>query len=531
MTPQQKRNFLIVIALAVVFFILFIWPNAVGSKNLAMLNVFEPDEAAPLPSVFKMISPPVDSLRQTLKSFIFYDYYYYGFPYFAASSLLILPLKWLDSLNDMPLVMLILRQLVSVLPMLIALILLCYIQDRFRTYRSIVLFVFLFSVPAVFQNNFWWHPDSLAMLFSVFTIFFLVRDNLNFGKNFLFAAAACGLAAATKIIGVYFFLAVGLTLLAGVIQRKATFKKLVGMSLAFIGVMAAAYFIGSPFLVSGWARTSYYDTMVKQSFMLSNGYGVVYEKGLLAAWPLVHQYYGEVIFLLIIVAVSVWGAVRSSQRLVFGLILAWLVPISFTVFVLTHFKYQYFLPAAIPLFSSVALLLPESWPKFLKNLKNHWLQAAALLVVVIQFVIFAGDGVKNYFDHLYREQTEPSIAFADQIVETLKPLDGQKLNIYNDYRVYLPPKTGWIPLTSYDLLEYNFIQQNQFDVLLLQEQRIRDYLNPNVTGIDPELFARNQQFYRDANNETIAGYHIVLRNDFGLIYVKDDLYNQYFANK
>jgi hypothetical protein len=65
-------------------------------------------------------------------------------------------------------------------------------------------------------------------------------------------------------------------------------------------------------------------------------------------------------------------------------------------------------------------------------------------------------------------------------------------------------------------------------VLLLIQQRIRDYLNPNSTGIDPALFARNQQFYRDADKGTLIGYHLVYRDAFGLIFVRDELYQKYY---
>jgi hypothetical protein len=82
--------------------------------------------------------------------------------------------------------------------------------------------------------------------------------------------------------------------------------------------------------------------------------------------------------------------------------------------------------------------------------------------------------------------------------------------------------------SNYDLLEYAYIQDNNFDVLLLLEQRIRDYLNPEAVGIDPELFARNQQFYRAADNGTIKGFHLVQRDTFGLIYVRDELYQKYY---
>jgi hypothetical protein len=111
----------------------------------------------------------------------------------------------------------------------------------------------------------------------------------------------------------------------------------------------------------------------------------------------------------------------------------------------------------------------------------------------------------------------------------LKPLSGAQLHVYYDYRMYVPGKPGWVTDTTYDLLEYNYIKENNFDVLVLLEQRIRDYLNPEVVGIDPALFARNQQFYRDADNAGVKGYHLIYRNTFGLIYVRDDLYQKFFS--
>jgi hypothetical protein len=87
--------------------------------------------------------------------------------------------------------------------------------------------------------------------------------------------------------------------------------------------------------------------------------------------------------------------------------------------------------------------------------------------------------------------------------------------------MYLPDTPGWTAETNYDLLEYGYIQQGHFDVLLLLEQRIRDYLHPDAKGIDAELFARNQAFYRDADHGTIQGYHLIYRDAVGLVFVRD----------
>ena len=528
MTTTQKRIFILLLSMAVAAFCLFALPNAVASDNLSMVQVFQPDEAVPLPYVFRMIAP-APTLNLALRHFIFYDYYYYGFPYFALSALVLLPLQWLGRLGDIPLVMLLLRQLVSVLPMLVALLFLVYMQDGFRTFRSPLLFIFLISVPAVVQNNSWWHPDGITFLLVVLTIFFLKKDNLRFGWNFLLGAAMSGVATAAKLVGVYFFLAVGMTLLLGLLLKKATWKRLIGMALAFLLIMTLSYLIANPFLLSHWARTAYIYIFNKQGFLLEQGYGVLYAKGLLASWPLVHESFGEFPFLLFVLGVVIWGTWRGPQRLLHALILAWFVPLSVTVFFLTHFKFQYWMPVALPLFSSLVLVLPEKWHI---NRRGHLINIAWLAIILglfAQFILFVRSDFHIIQSRLHRADNNANIQFYDKVLTELKPLPDAPLHIYYDYRMYMPGKSAWVAETTYDLLEYNYIQENHFDVLVLLEQRIRDYLNPKAVGIDPALFVRNQQFYRDADNATVKGYKLIYRDAFGLIYVRDDLYQKYYA--
>jgi hypothetical protein len=527
MTATQKRIFALLLFMALVVFVLFALPNAVASQNLTMVQIFQPDEVAPISYIFKMIAP-APTLNLALRHFIFYDYYYYGFPFFAASALLMLPLQWLGRLGDIPLVMLVLRQFISVLPMLAALLLIVYMQDGFRSYRSPVLFAFLLSVPAVVQNNSWYHPDGITFLLVVLTIYFLKRDNLRFGWNFVLAAIVSGVATATKLVGVYFFLAVGMTLVLGLLLKKASWKKLVGMAFAFILTMGLAYLIANPFLFSHWARTAYQYILYKQGGLLENGYGVFYAKGLLASWPDVRKSFGEAPFLLIAAGAAIWGAWRGPQRLLHALILAWFIPLSVTVFFLTHFKFQYWMPVALPLISSLVVLLPEK-RHMPGSARLAWFGRMALLLALLaQFVLFVRADVQSFNSSLHRADNNTSIQFYDKVLAALKPLPDAQLHVYYDYRMYVPGKPGWVLETNYDLLEYGYIQQNNFGVLVLLEQRILDYLNPKAVGIDPSLFARNQQFYRDADNETITGYHMVYRDSFGLIFVRDDLYQKYY---
>ena len=515
------------ILIAAIAFLLFTIPNSRASDDLAMVSIFEPDEGIAIPVVFRMISPK-ETFKQFIIQFVFYEYYFYGFPYFASSALVLFPLQWLDHLQNMPLVMLTLRQMISVLPMLAGLLILVFMQDGFQTYRSIGLFIFLLFVPAIVRNGFWWHPDGLTLLLSVLVIYFLWKDNRQFGWKFVIAAAICGVLIATKLVGAYFFLAVGTTLIWGLFEKKLTWKKALRISLIFILIMVIFFILANPFILSKGTRIWYFDIVKKQSAMLSQGYGIVYEKGLHGAWPLMHEFYGEVIFLILAIGATLWGIWQSKNRFLHALTLAWFIPLTISLLTTSHFKFQYWLPVAIPLFSNLIVLLPETW-KELKWTRIQWIIRGILLAIVgVQFVMFFSQSVQMAAAQIQRKENNPHIDFYDQSLEQLSPIFPDEMYVYYDYRLYVPETTGWVTETSFELLDYDYIQGRNFQILLLLEQRIRDYLHPNATGIDAEQFALNQQFYRDADNGNIEGYHLLYRNETGLIYIHDDVCQAYF---
>ncbi len=124
MKVNKIRNNIIYVILglmAAAAFAIYFFPNHTASENLSMIQMFEPDEAAPLPSVFDMIAP-ADNLDKALRQFIFYEYYFYGFPYFAYSALVVLPLQLLGKSSDLSMVMAALRQFVSVIPAILGLL-------------------------------------------------------------------------------------------------------------------------------------------------------------------------------------------------------------------------------------------------------------------------------------------------------------------------------------------------------------------------------------------------------------------------
>jgi 4-amino-4-deoxy-L-arabinose transferase-like glycosyltransferase len=195
-----------------------------------------------------------------------------------------------------------LRQLINVLPMLAAVLLLVYTWTRFKSvWRALGLFVLLLAVPAVVDNNLWWHPDSLGMLFVALVFFFLDRDNLRFGRNFILAAAFCGVAVGTKYLGVFFVFAIPLYLVWGSLTHKIHWKRSLGLGALFVGVMAAAVVVSNPLLLLPQERAELISTQVWQFQQTTVGIimKVTEPYFSLSAYPQDFRiHYGELMFVL-----------------------------------------------------------------------------------------------------------------------------------------------------------------------------------------------------------------------------------------
>ena len=532
---SQKKNMLFLILLCGIYFVAFCFPNQAASENLDMVSVLQPDEAIPLSYATHMIQP-ADNVKQALINFAFYNYYFYGYPHFAYSALVLLPLRWAGALENMPLVMLTLRQMVSVLPMLAAVLLLVYMQTKFKGYKAYVLLLLLLAIPAVFENNLWWHPDSLAILFVVLTLFFLSRDEFRLGGNFYLAAAMCGFATGTKGLGWYFFLAVAVYLLLALFSKKVSFLKILTFGTLFIVTMLAAYVFSNPLLVFAGTRQQYMNVTKSQFEFLQKGYEVVYDVGLAAATPAVRTYYGSWTVVLLALGTCIWGALRGSNRLLNRLILAWFVPLTVFVFAIIHFKFQYWMPVILPLFSTLVGILPDTQNdlrvRFTAGL-HRWavpaLRWAILAGLSIQFIFYGISDVRAYTYKLTAEETHPSLAFYTTVLSVLAPLPAGEYYVYHDVRLYVPETDGWERESSFAMLDYDFIQSRGYSILLLLQQRIYDYSAQDVEGVDPEKLAVSRVFYADANAGTLNGYKLVYRDSQGLVFVSDELYESYFS--
>jgi len=524
---KRQSVWILIIILTITAFALFAIPNANASDNLAMVQVFEPDESALFPVIANMAKPKGD-LVTFVKQFIVYERYNKGFPFYGPSALLLVVLRWIGQENNIPFTFLVLRQAISVLPMLCGLLLLVWMQDRFRTYRSILLYLFLLIVPATIQNGFWWHPDGLTLLLSVIILWLLHKDQLSFGKHFYWAAAVCGVLTAAKMMGVFFFLTIAAVLIWGLIEKRLTAGKAVSSGLKFITVMGAAFLISSPFLLSEWGRAGYLNMMRAQMASLSAGYGVIYTKGFLAAWPQMREYFGSAVFLFLSLAVCVSGLASKKYRFLNTLLLTWFIPLTIYVTIFSHFKYQYWLPVALPLLSCWVQILPEKIKGFTVKNWRAVAQIALSLVFIVQLLSFALQSQQIFSARVHRAENNPYIQFSDTAAQHLAPVIGVPLRVYSDYRLYVPETPGWQLSTAYVPLDYAQIEEGNFDILLVARQRVRDYLNPEAQGVDPALFAESQRFYRDVEQGTVEEFHFLGADEAGLIFIRRNLCAQYF---
>ena len=215
-TDTQRKVFIILLVLGAVYFAAFIPVNYHSGMH--------PDEEVIYPDVVNMLIPG-STFTETLQDSFIISSWWYGYPYFPLSALtLVIPRLIYGNAfaGQTALNLLLMRQFISVLPMAASIILLIYLVNGFKhLWASIGMFIVLGLIPGVVHYNIrFWHPDAIIVFLVLLTVWLLKRDRLRFGRDFYLAAFAVGLNAVIKVWGLFFFLAVGGYLLAGLITKK-----------------------------------------------------------------------------------------------------------------------------------------------------------------------------------------------------------------------------------------------------------------------------------------------------------------------
>jgi hypothetical protein len=400
MKLTKKGVIALTAAICLAYFTLFAIPNARGAESESMLASTSVDEPVTYPYVVRMLTPAKD-LKDLWTRWVIYGDYHYGYPFYFLSAVSVLPVRLvhgIDFIKFTPLNLWLLRQFISVLPMMAAAVLLIYMQTRFEEpWTALGLLIILFSNRGIVRNNIqWWHPDALSVLTVILTLFFLARDRLRFGRNFYIAAAACGVAAGIKLAGFFFFLAIPAYLVAGLVRKILTFKKMLIAGGLFVVVMAAALVLSNPFLYNSGARQELVKIQTYKTVQLDQGYDPTdptYSKGpQWWEWTL-STWYGQPWLLGFLVLSLLVGCVWGPNRLLNRLILAWSIPYSLYLLYFVAVKPDYYwLPVMLPLFST-ALNIPRALkqgliPRISARPRLSMALTALVLVVLAGHVVY-----------------------------------------------------------------------------------------------------------------------------------------------
>lgn len=401
--PVQRRTFIFLAVIGAIYFFAFAPFNyRLDAQGRFLMH---PDEHIIYPDVAKVLVMDgtfADMVHKDLETWPFW----YGFPYLPLSaSVLIVPrlIFGNDYVNQVQLNIFLLRQFISVLPMVLAIGWLVYLVTRFRSpAASVGLYWFLLLIPGVVKYNYrFWHPDSLILLLVVLTLFFLDRDRLRFGRDFYWAAAACGLAAAIKLWGLFFFLTIAGVLLAGLIRKVLTFRRMVAAGAGFVGVILLTIVLTSPTLLAPQPFLSYVRGIQYESQVIAQGYQEpdptgVYQTGLANWLPYFQKHYMEPYFFFFAFFALLLGSLLGSARPLNRLFLSWcLVLAVYLIGFVAVKRYHYMLPLTVPLSAAPFLL-----PVLAEGGQPHWLSflrkpAASVLLWVVTVGVYASQFIFN----------------------------------------------------------------------------------------------------------------------------------------
>ena len=124
----------VTVVICLAFFLIFLFPNARGATSEGLLAKTSIDEPITYPYVVRMLTP-ASGLKDLWERWIIYGDYHYGYPFYFLSAVAVLPVRLIHGAsftNFTGINLLLLRQLISVLPMLIACAWMVYLVTGFR---------------------------------------------------------------------------------------------------------------------------------------------------------------------------------------------------------------------------------------------------------------------------------------------------------------------------------------------------------------------------------------------------------------
>lgn len=533
MSRTQKLTVFALLTITLVLFFALEGPNGIGSKDRNMVGIFSQDEFAQYPHVIRMLRGG-ETFQEASRKFFNYQHYYYGFPFYFFSSIVLFPLSLRSGdLNQTSTIMLLLRQIISVIPMFMSLGIFVYIQTSFKNFwQSILLFIFLATIPAVWENNFWWHPESLILLFIALSFFFLVKDNFNFKINFWLASISIGLAIGTKLIGLFFFLTIPAYLIWGYYLEHQNIRNLIFKTITFLIIMFTTVVVSNPLLLTSSGRSNYLRIQLIQSEAMSIGWSVEYEKGIQPWLDLIYDSYAPYPLLLISIIAVFLAIILNKNRIFAILSLLWAVPFISYLFLFIVIRPTHFLmPILIPIFSFVAIFFPAELsiqkPRYTKYLQ--YLSLAFVSLFMLQNILLARD---FYYEKVNRTLDEPSINFYNEVrgQYLLEIPDEEKFSVLRDVKTYVADNRLLDSSVFWGQVDLRTVRKNDYDLLFFWRQRILDYTQSGILeiAVDREEMERAIELYQFIKDGFIPGYTLMYQNDFGYFFAKNEVVDRYW---
>jgi len=532
------------------YFVLFCPPNFTGAQNADMLlcaenaninnlGIYPSDEHIQYLHLSRMAMSATPLLK-TLENIIVYRHWHYGYPFYLTSLAAIVPVKifnktFLPGGDLTSWYVLVLRQL-SAVYMIGAIVLLIYLLNGFRfTISSAAIFLFLSSIPCVFGNNMWWHPDSLATLLTVLTIFSLCKDDLKLGTWFYIAGVFCGLAAGTKVIGIFLLPAVAIYIGISVRNLKGKYIIFIKKGLMFLGLVSVVIIISNPLLAVRGFAGEIIETLRIQSLKNTLGWEeqwlqnarIWYRESLSGSFGLWFTY-------LIACCFCIMGILYDSRKRIFYvLILCWAIPFScYLLFFVTNTSGRYFIPVLLPLLSCVCS--PSLWrvvrgsSTFKKPIA--WLSMLIALFIAYQFVLYIRTDIATYTQMLNKEKESRAINFYTVLKKNYleKISHSAPLIIYRDYYIYLPPQQEYVAYNNlWYPVGYEEITGINPDIIVLRKKEIKEQLDEMYRIIQiPAMASKRTEdflaFYKDAHNASLKGFQKLYTTDYAIAFIRNN---------
>lgn len=403
LSAGQKKVFWLLVAISVLYILILMPSNLNGTQNMDAFRSYGGDEFVIYPILMDVIKPG-ETFSATLYHLFIYEDYHYGYPFYAWSTLVLLPVKLFTGAafpDQIQINLPVLRIFVSVLPVILACFILVYLFTRYKhPLISGAVFLFLLLAPGTLQNNQgFWHPDGLNLLFVCLVLYFLQRDRYRYGRNFYLAAVFTGLSVAIRLYGFFFVLAIGVYLLTGHFRKINTWRATLGKGVFFILIMVVIILFANPFIFRADARGKMLSIMQEKSSEMTAGYEGDYDPrndyrpGWDAWYPAFEDHYTEMFCFFFLIFSMIFASVWGDQKLSHWMTFCWFIVITgYLVFFVAVKSTQYVLPALLPLMAAIfsfplaletdqtPVILQQKWVK-----KSAWVLSGGIFLA--QFVI------------------------------------------------------------------------------------------------------------------------------------------------